>query len=275
MDDKLLNELLKNKKESDWLEFKRKVEMYDANGKIIPQQKDEFIKDILGLANGNSNIIRKTKYLIVGVDNATFDESGIRVLHNVNYEVPTQSEVIKLLNSACSPAVVGLECDIYPFNDTNLYIITIPPTFDIHETTRELSASGHFNKHTVFMRQDEHTVPASVRDGVAIQELKHIYRQEIANPSAWWIGAIVGCFITLLFRVGESEIAQTDSIIPSFVARIIIALGGAFFGATIGWLVKEINSTRYDWRYWTKSKRIAFILFLLIAGVIYYFWQIR
>jgi hypothetical protein len=32
------------------------------------------------------------------------------------------------------------------------------------------------------MRQNEHTMLASVHDGIAIMDLKHLSRQEIANP---------------------------------------------------------------------------------------------
>lgn len=71
---------------------------------------------------------------------------------------------------ACTPAVVGLGCEKVAYKDGSLFVITVPPTFDLHETARELVASGGtFQKHTVFMRQDEHTFPASVRDGVTIQ----------------------------------------------------------------------------------------------------------
>jgi hypothetical protein len=275
MDDKLLKELLNNKKEEDRLEFKQRLEIYQSDGKISDFKRDEMIKDILGLANGNSHIIRETKYLIVGADNSKFDDNGIRALHDVSYGVPAQSEIIKWLNSACSPAIVGLECDIYPFNGVNLFIIVIPPTFDIHETTRELNASGHFNKYTVFMRQDEHTVPASVRDGITIQRLKHLHRQEVANPSAGWLGAVIGGIVTLLLWGGESKITQTNSNLSISAIRIVAGSIGAFLGAEIGWLVQEFNSTRYAWRYWTNWKRLGFVVSMFILGTIIYFWQFK
>jgi len=63
MDEKLLTKLLSERTEKDWLEFKSKFKLYKSDGALVEMQKDEFIKDILGLANGNSHIIRKTKYL--------------------------------------------------------------------------------------------------------------------------------------------------------------------------------------------------------------------
>lgn len=61
------------------------------------QACDELLKDILGLANGNSHFIRKTKYLIIGADNENFDEKGMRVLHDVDYKIPEQSDLVKWL----------------------------------------------------------------------------------------------------------------------------------------------------------------------------------
>lgn len=182
MDEKQLQKLLRETKEQDWFDFKAKLKLYQSDGKLVDKQRDELIKDILGLANGNSHIIRKNKYLIIGVDNEKFDENGYRVLYDVDYIVPSQSDIARWLSSACSPRIVGLVCHRIPIQGVNLFVITIPPTFDLYETTRELNASSHFNKYTVFMRQDENTVPASVRDGITIQQLKHLYRQEAKIP---------------------------------------------------------------------------------------------
>lgn len=60
MDEKMLRSLLREKNETDWLDFKRKWKLYDANGTLNTDERDELIKDVLGLANGNSRIVRKT-----------------------------------------------------------------------------------------------------------------------------------------------------------------------------------------------------------------------
>jgi hypothetical protein len=271
MEEKLLNKLLQEPKEKDWFDFKRSVKLYQSDGKLVEKQRDELLKDILGLANGNSYIIRKTKYLLVGVDDSEFDKSGTRVLYNVDYKVPELSELAKWLSSASSPAIVGLECALVPFQGVNLWVITIPPTFELHETTRELNASGHFHKHVVFMRQDEHTVPASVRDGITIQQRKQLFRQEISNPSASWVGAIAGGVVA--FIIGGAKINSVE-ITPPLTERIVrwLFIGlGIFFGANIGYFTREWNETRYAWRYMTLRKRILLIAFVLIMITALYF----
>ncbi len=231
----------------------------------FPNRRDEFLKDILGLANGNSHIIRKTKYLIIGADNEKFDDDGCRVLYCVDYKVPSSSEIASWLKDACAPAIVGLECEKVLFKEFELCVISIPPTFNLHETTREFNASGHFQKHVVFMRQDEHTVPASVRDGIAIQPLKYLHRQEISNPPAVWIGGLAGgiaAFITVAAYMNSVNLSASYS---ETSIRIGYTLFGAFFGGSIGWFIKEGNEIRYSWRYASLFRRIIVIGFLLIV----------
>jgi len=274
MDEKTLNKILHEPKEKDWFDFKSTLKLYQSDGKLAEKQRDELLKDILGLANGNSHIIRKTKYLIIGADNEKFDEKGMRVLHNVDYKIPEQSDLVKWLISAASPAVVGLETELVPFQGSNLWVITIPPTFELHETTRELNASGHFQKHVVFMRRDEHTEPASVREGITIQQLKHIFRQEIANPSASWVGAIAGGVVAFIIGGAKIREAQLPPILTERIVQWLFTGSGIFFGANIGWFTREWNETRYAWRYMTLQKRVLLIAFVLITvGVLYFIYR--
>jgi len=273
MDENLLNKLLRERKETDWCEFKSKFKLYQSDGELVEKQRDEFLKDILGLANGNSSIIRKTKRLLIGVDDKKFDENGMRVLYDVDYKVPEQSELVKWLQSASSPAVVGISCELVLINGVKLFVISIPPTFDLHETKRELiTSNAKFTQYTVFMRQDEHTVPASVREGVTIQQLKQLHRQEISNPPAGWIGAIAGGVVALFIGNAKITASQTDIEAAGWIIQVLFVTLGVFFGWVIGFFAKQWNETRYDWRYmrlWQKIIFIAVILISIILGSIF------
>lgn len=270
LEEKKLEKMLRMANEKDWLEFKGKLELFKADGKLVDRARDEFIKDILGLANGNSSIIRKTKYLIIGADNLAFDSKGERVCHPLNYRLPTQSEIAKWLKDACLPSVVGLSCETVAYKGEHLFVITIPPTFNLHETARELVASkGTFQKYTVFMRQDEHTVTASVRDGVTIQQLKQLYRQEIANPPAIWIGAITGGIVA--FIIGGAKLREINLTVPysEDVLKAIFTSLGVFFGLSIAWSIRQFNETRYDWRNISRRQRILFLGLLSLMTIVY------
>jgi hypothetical protein len=272
MDEKLLEKLLYEHHEKDWLEFKGKWKLYQSNGTLAEMQRDELLKDILGLANGNSHTIRKTKYLIIGAADKEFDAQGMRVLCNVDYKVPSQSDLTKWLQSASSTAIAGLECEMVRFQNANLYVITIPPTFNLHETTRELvtSSNGTFQKHTVFMRQDEHIVPASVQDGMTIQNLKHVYRQEIANPPAWWIGAITGGIIAFITWIAKTNAPQTTQPLSESTAIAIFIVVGILVGAEIGWVCQTIRETQSSWRYMTLRQKLIISILLIVLVIIFF-----
>lgn len=269
IDEKTIEKWLRMKSEQDWLEFKAEWKLYQADGKLVEIQRDEFIKDILGLANGNSNTIRKTKYLIVGADDVKLD-NGERVVCNVDYKVPTSKDISTWLNSACTPAVVGLNCELVSYKSATLFIITIPPTFDLHETIRPLKAKGSFHENTVFMRQGEHTVTASVRDGITIQQLKHLHREEIANPSSAWIGAVVGGFVS--FITGQAKIRSTQINLPVNEGMIlaVMVVFGIVFGLCTGLVARWYQETRYDWRFMPRKQKIATASFVVILCLVAY-----
>ena len=161
--------------------------------------------------------------------------------------------------------IIGFETELMAFQGVNLWVITIPPTFELHETTRELNASGHFQKHVVFMRQDGNTVPASVRDGITVRERKYLHRQEIANPPAIWIGVISGGIVG--FIVGGAKIREAQ-LPPVFTERVVqwfFTILGIFFGAGLGWMAKQLNEIRYDFRYMTVKTKIYSSIVIVIA----------
>lgn len=276
MDEKLLRKLLKHKAEADWLDFKRQWNLFDANGKVVSVERDELIKDVLGLANGNSSNVRKTKYLIIGADDKQFDQTGMRVLYDVDYQVPTQSQIAQWVNDASTPPVVGMELDSVEIEGKTLYVLTIPPTFELHETKRELKAKGHFNQYAVFMRQDEHTVLASVRDGVTIQQLKLLYRQETLNPSAWRFGVLIGAIMALVFwNAGYSASGFSDGW-QRYISYFIILVTGGLMGLGIGLAFQQWKGLAYDWRYWSLRKKIfAGILAIIYTTLFLWYFYFR
>ncbi|MBI9050010.1 MAG: putative DNA binding domain-containing protein [Anaerolineaceae bacterium] len=274
-DDNFIVELLREKEELDWLEFKRNYKLFVSNGKVSPHSKDEFIKDILGLANGNTRIIKRYKYLLIGADDSKFDENQQRVLHNVDYKIPSLSEISKWLKDTVTPSIVGIEMREVTIQDKKIIIITIPPTFHLHETTRELvTKCGTFQKPTVFMRQNEHTVPAGVHDGVAIMDLKHLFRQEIANPPAVLIGLLIGAFVSFFISSIIADSKQVIFNVPKQSMLLVYTIIGSIFGGGFGWVIKILNSTRFEWKFMSKSEKII-MLFIVSGTLLIYFFLIN
>jgi len=265
VDEKYINSLLRNKVENDRIEFKNRWNIFDSRGKVVDIERNEMIKDILGLANGNGTNIKDNKYLIIGVENDRFDENGMRVIHNVDYKVPSQSEITKWVNDASNPSVVGIKSEYVSIEGKKIFVVTIPPTFDLHELTRDLSAKGKFKRFTVFMRQDEHTVPASVRDGVTIQELKHLYRREIINPTAILSCSIVGAISSMMFYFAGNNAKLIISDNNKTFVSLFIGLIGGLLGAEAGWIFREWNSLRFTWPFWPWRKKVLFVIFVILT----------
>ena len=108
------------------------------------------------------------------------------------------------------------------------------------------------------MRHDEHIFPASVRDGITIQQLKHLYRQEITNPPSIWIGAIVGGITG--FISSQATIRAIESRAQENLVLVILTMISVLFGASIGMVAKWLNETRYDWRYMTWMQGLYYAL---------------
>ncbi len=243
-DDELVFDLLRQHKEQDWFDFKRELRIFSTEGKGTPrlnaELRDEFLKDLLGLANGNPHIIRKTKYLIIGADDKQFEDDGMRKIHPVKYRVPTESEIAAWLHTACTPAVTGITCRWVSVKGQDVYVISIPPTFDLHETTRpfKIGRSG-FSPHTVFMRKGEHTVPASIQDGITIRELKLKYQRESTDPPAPVLGMIVGAVVATSFWNAGYRASKTSGL-GMLVSLGIVGVFGGVIGFQIGGLWRDI-----------------------------------
>lgn len=258
--------LLKSKEEKDTYDFKRELNVYDkSTGKKIDPPSDELIKDILGFANGNSRTIKKFKYIIIGACDKEVDSDGMRKLVDVSYKVPEENELIKWVNGACSPAVVGIETEFFEIKNTKIYVIAIPPTFELHETTKDLK-NGKYLQHTVFMRQGEHIRPASVRDGTIIQQLKLQYRNEVINPSAPKFGAGIAAVVGVLFWNSASKNVNLQSL-EGLLLQLVIVITAAIMGAIFGGCYTAFSTTRYEWPYMSKLEkgRAVFIVVFSIA----------
>lgn len=267
-DEKWFETKLKLPIETDWLEFKSEYKLYTIDGKIVEKKRDEFIKDILGLANGNCQTIRKNKFLIIGVDDKNFENSE-RIIHPIDYRLPTQSEIAQWIKAACNPIVVGIECEKVNYKNSELFVITIPPTFDLHETIRVLDTpNGHFNQYSVFMRQDEHTVLASVHDGITIEQRKHLYRQEIANPPALQIGIIIGGLVAYIIGNANLKTLYQTTTIPENYLLIVFVFLGIFFGGSIGWITRQLTEVRFEWRYITAKQKLVLITLCIVMIVL-------
>lgn len=154
MDAEKLQELI-SQKEGLKLDFKREYKLtsepptpdtkkqeWEA---YVKGQWDEFIKDVLALANGNSGTANQAGFLIVGADDELLPD-GTRRLYDTSYLAITEQQLLRRINGACSPALPDIHCERIVLSGKNILVIEIPPSPHVHETTRKLETTkGEFD----------------------------------------------------------------------------------------------------------------------------------
>ncbi len=271
------HEILTMTHETDCIELKRELNLFVNEKRIDKSKRDEFIKDILGLTNGNCYNTRFTKYLIIGVDNNKEDNKE-RFIHPIVYKLPSQSEISTWLKGACTPVITGIECKEFNYQNKKLFVISIPSSFYLHETTRELKTDKTtFQKNTVFMRQDEHTTTASVSDGITIQQRKHLFRQEVKNLPTPTLGIIIGGIVAFIIGKANISFVRNTMDVPNNLLLGLLTLLGVFFGYSISWISQQFLMASYDWRYFSSKQKIfsimLFALMILCIVLVFMFFK--
>ena len=103
--------------EGPTLEFKCNVPDLDDH-----HQRDECVKDIVALANGNISIVGETAHLILGVDNEV-DSVGQRTYHDVGVAIHLgtwRDRLVDILRSACTPPISNVSCEIISIGTARL-----------------------------------------------------------------------------------------------------------------------------------------------------------
>ena len=234
MDKITLKKLLK-KHEGASLEFKRQwYELENPNPQKAEADKGEMIKDILSLANGNTNVAGEESYLVIGASNE-MDQNGNREIFNAESTKPiTRQRILDIVNTYCDPSIEDLLCEELIIDDKKLLVITILPSPHVHETIQRLkTAIITYDKYTVFVRHAEGVRTASTKERLALQELKKLRFSETLNVPPLPFGAFMGAlFLGLL---GPKLITKEGDPQKKIIsAQIAGGSVGAFIGGIVG-----------------------------------------
>jgi len=258
--------------ENATLEFKREPYWIDhKDDKAKSRQRDELIKDILALANGNSIVAGDIAYLIIGADNNKGND-GSRAIYDIGEDILTTRRILDIVNPACTPKLEDLDSEIIELDGKHLNVITINPSPHLFETTRKLvpsTAKGSFSEYVVFVRHNESIHVASGKERDAIAKLKKIRFDAIRNPPPESFGAIVGATIgaLTLSAAAEKILGKREG------ARAAGTVAGGIFGGATGFMMgntfKSVNEIRSNWKKLTpEGSFVAFVIssfFLLIS----------
>jgi hypothetical protein len=240
------------------LEFKRQwYELENPNQKKAEADKGEMIKDILSLANGNTNVAGEESYLVIGASNE-IDEYGNRELFDaISSKSITRQRILDIVNPFCDPSIEDILCDAILIDGKKLLTITILPSPYIYETTQKLkTARVTYDKYTVFVRHAEGVRTASTKERLALQELKKLRFNETMNVPPVPFGAFMGAlFLGLLAPKLITKQGDTNEKISS--ARIAGASVGAFMGGMIGSNYAQLKTLPATWKQATPRGKVV------------------
>jgi len=277
MDGEQLKNLL-SLEESATLEFKSEPYWIDhEQEKAKSRQRDELIKDILALANGNSIVAGERAYLIIGADNKKRLD-GVRLTYDIGENALSVRRILDIVNSACSPKLEDLDSDVVALDGKQLNVITIHPSPYLFETIRKLEPSttkGAYTEYVVFVRHNESVKVASGKERDAIAKLKKLRFNEARNPSPAPFGAAIGATVGAFSLgaaaekiLGKKEGAQA----AGTLAGVLV---GGVMGGLFGYIYRDIRDIQNSWYRIIAERKFIVLLFLsiysLFVWVIFHF----
>jgi len=124
------------------VDFKREWYWNDNTPNNIKEvQKNELVKDLIALTNGNIYSTDKTAYLIIGIDDETrevydFDKSVVLLLDKL------KQQLLTLLNNYAQPEFLALDIE---FVD-EILVISVPPRGSIISLSKDLKLKNNTDK---------------------------------------------------------------------------------------------------------------------------------
>jgi hypothetical protein len=238
------------------LEFKQELHAIDhPNGQAAARLRHELIKDLLALANGNASTAGEAAYLIFGAGDI-IGPDGHRPLFDVPDPLPDRQRLLGLVNAVCSPRLEELICTPFVLDGHRLFVVTIPATAQLYETTHQLiTPDRHFTEHVVFIREGQSIKVANDREREAIRTMKRVRAMEQQNAPPRRFGTISGAFVggtVMQMQMERQGATPNERIIAGISGTILGALVGAASGEVFRGLVRFQRDVQYiptPWRY--------------------------
>jgi hypothetical protein len=181
-----LNNLIKLR-EPEGLKIDFKEKFYDVNHSdpiIKNKHWNELIKDILALANGNIGTADKKGFLIIGIADK-LNSHGTRDVFDIK-EIPvTAKQILDKINSISKSQLPDLYVESMLFQEKNIWIIEIPPSPYLYETSKPLvTFTTIYHENSVFIRRKDGIAIASTEEREAILAEKKSIKSFINQDSS-------------------------------------------------------------------------------------------
>ncbi len=261
--------------EGSGLDFKKSLDIYHKNDEVKKRARDEFIRDVLAMANGNVLTAGQPGYLIFGVDDELKADSP-RKLYGITGNIPTSTKILDIINPACSPRLEDIEVQTCDIDGYQLLILIIPPSPHLHEITRELITKDGkvYSIYTAFMRQNEQIRPASIQECNAISKAKQRFFSQENTIRALYLSSFVGAVMFGTYGFASSAEYLGVNLISRLIIMGISGLAGGLVGLSLGFAIEQYWMNKNElatYPYLIKILLIGFGILVITALFIYYF----
>ena len=283
---KLIQSFL-SEKENGWLEFKQKMyQVYHSDKKVAGWQKNELVRDILSLANGNIFSVDKTAYLIIGVEDE-LNAHGLRDLFDIEPIDLSRKQILEWVNAVSEPKLEYLNTEYIFVDGKRLFVITVHPSPYVYRITRTLKTKKNkqYSAQTVFIRIGEAIEPASPKQVQALEKAK---KQTSTHIPTWLFvafGTILGSLLLgdlnweiILPAAPNSKIfIQALGLQKAILwARIIAIVSGGLIGGGAAWTVvagrRLINNLSRETSEQRRAMMVTAILVIVVCFVLIKFY---
>jgi hypothetical protein len=166
------------------IEFKAKI---DLKGQGKDARRDEFAKDILGLANTAGRTADDYAYLVIGAGDK-FLPDGLRSYIPTAPNLYQQKQLLEIVNERCTPEIPELLYREIEVEGRRYGVIILPPSPHVHATARQLDTpKGPWRKNSIILRRGEGHVLASADD---VRLMRHQKRRWNVVHRNYKIGGI-------------------------------------------------------------------------------------
>ncbi len=212
------------------LEFKESLHAIFSAGEGQRRHKDELIRDLLSLANGNTTTAGEVAYLIFGVSEQR-DAQGQRMLCGIAGDVPSRRQLLDLVRPVSDPPIADLLTEEIMVVGKRLFIVTLFASPHLHETTRWLETpTKKYSPHIVFIRRGEEIAIASAKERRALEDIKDRRYRETLKIDPRPFGAVVGGMTGGLIAHSLTHTFPTDT-----QQRPALVTAATMIGSMLGW----------------------------------------
>lgn len=181
MDVKQLKELLSQREERPWFEFKLKYDLFgQGKGRIL----DEIAKDILSLANTTGRHAEDYAYLIIGAGNE-LSPDGSREYEDVRELGYSKGTFLDIVNARCHPQLSDLDYEEINLEGNYYGVITILPSPYVHALARNLDTpKGIWRENDILIRRGDEVAVASLEECELMKQQKTQWAKIVALEAA-------------------------------------------------------------------------------------------